>query len=167
MVKFGMQDKEEISIVLKKITAIKRHIKNVQDNAEILGTKLIERGDVALGINLIANSMIHDNSKFFGLEFDHMFPGEKEDLLNLAIDQHRRTNRHHAEFWAGLENMPKIYLAELICDLKARSEEFGTDLKAYISGPFTEKCKLSPNSRVSKNIKDFLNLLLEPAFKTT
>ena len=51
----------------EKIQDILRHIQNVQANCLLLGKRLIERGDFEIGRQLIANGMIHDNSKFQGI----------------------------------------------------------------------------------------------------
>ncbi len=112
---------------------------------------------------MIANSYLHDNSKFRGLEWISLF-GDNEELLSLAIDHHRQTNSHHVAYWGCVENMPKIFLAELVCDLHSRAAEFGTDLKDYLKDTFFPKHNIVPNSRCYKYIKEFVDLLLDKPF---
>jgi hypothetical protein len=164
--------KKKIDLSLKKIKGIVGHIRNVQDNCLALGERLIERGEIDLGKNLIANGCIHDVSKFHGIEFEYMAPGISidEDVaklkLKLAIHHHRTINPHHVEYWSkGIEEMPRVYLAELICDLKARSEEFGTDLRKYIDEMCNTKWNISKTHRVYLDITDFVNLLCPIPFK--
>ena len=57
---------------MEKIRVLTRHIRNVEDNCLLLGTKLIERGEVDLGRQLIANGYVHDTSKFYGIEFENL-----------------------------------------------------------------------------------------------
>ena len=49
-----MNKEEEIILTLKKLDLVQRHISKVQDACNLLGRKLIERGDCHLGIQLIA-----------------------------------------------------------------------------------------------------------------
>ena len=86
--------------------------------------------------------------------------------LKLAIHHHRTTNPHHVEYWSrGIEEMPRVYLAELICDLKSRSEEFGTDLRKYVDDMCNTKWNISKTNRVYLDITDFINLLCPPPFE--
>ena len=114
----------------EKLDRLTRHMDYVRLNCEIIGRKLIAQGKSSEGLSLIANGYTHDNSKLFGIEWDYMDPTCMDQRsLELAIDQHRRTNPHHPEYWAGIENMPDLYLAEMVADWKARSTEFGQCLK--------------------------------------
>jgi len=156
---------------MEKIRALTRHIRNVEDNCLILGERLILSEEIELGRHLIANGFIHDVSKFFGIEWDQLIIGPpiKEDetklKLKMAIYQHRKTNFHHIEYWSNIENMPDVYLAELICDLKSRSEEFGTSLIDYINECVDKKWKITKDSRTYKRILEFVNLLCNPVFQ--
>ena len=78
---------KQIDDVLNKINRLTRHIRNVEDNCVLLGTKLIQRGDIELGHKLIANGMIHDASKFHGIEFEFISGNEssKEESTKLKI----------------------------------------------------------------------------------
>ncbi len=158
--------------IMNKIRAISRHIRNVQDNCLLLGEKLITRGEIELGKQLIANGYIHDVSKFHGIEFEFMAPGiptveESAKLkLKLAIHHHQKTNPHHPEAWAGgIKDMPDVYLAEFCCDVKARSEEFGTDLRRWINEVATQKYGFATGDVVYEKIKEYVNLLCPPPFE--
>ena len=51
------------------------------DSCSLLGRRLIERGDVDLGVKLIANSYLHDNSKFTSfVEWNYLFQKENKEL---------------------------------------------------------------------------------------
>lgn len=115
----------------EKIEAVLEHIQNVQRNCYRLGLKLIKNGEVELGRIIIANGQVHDNSKFKGIEFEHLFYGDP--LLTTVVKHHSTTNPHHPEYWGGIQNMPDVYLAEMVCDCAARSAEFGTDLRKWFS----------------------------------
>tara|TARA_Y100000310_G_C20592612_1_gene768876 strand:+ start:198 stop:749 length:552 start_codon:yes stop_codon:yes gene_type:complete len=150
------------------LEALLRHIKLVQDACLLLGQRLTKNGEVEFGKKLIADSLLHDNSKFYGIEWKYMRNGDKEEnkeMFMLAIEQHVTTNEHHPEHWGGLDSMPRIYVAEMVCDLYARSTEFGTDLRAYVKEVFLPKHNISVNSKKYKEMKYFIDLLLEKPFK--
>src|SRR5450755_1045681 len=87
--------------------------------------------------NLVRHiGLVHDASKFHGIEWEYLHKtGEvPADRLQLAVEHHRRTNEHHPEYWGGIDNMPEIFVAEMVCDWYARSQEFGTDLRVWIRG---------------------------------
>lgn len=149
--------------VQERIEAVLEHIQNVQRNCYKLGLKLIKSGEVELGRNLIANGQIHDNSKFKGIEFDHLFYGDP--ILFDVIKHHSSTNPHHPEYWGSIQQMPDVYIAEMVCDCAARSSEFGSDLRKWFFEEATKKYKFEVNDVDGIRITRFLNLLLAPAFK--
>ena len=158
--------------VLNKITRLTRHIRNVEDNCVVLGTKIIEQGDIELGHQLIANGMVHDASKFYGIEFENLSSVEpcveetSKLKLKMAIHHHQKTNLHHPEAWAnGIKGMPDVYLAEFCCDSKARSEEFGTDLRNWISETATKRYNFTKDDIVYKRIMEFIDLLCPKPFE--
>lgn len=157
---------------MDKIRRIARHIRNVQDNCLLLGEKLILNGELDLGKQLIANGYVHDVSKFYGIEFEFMAPGTNvveegaKVRLKLAVHQHNTTNKHHPEAWSGgIQDMPDVYLAEFCCDIKARSEEFGTSLREWIISDATKKWNFSDTDEIYKKIMKFVNLLCETPFE--
>lgn len=149
----------------KHLNLLLRHIHYVQTNCLILGQKLIEQEkEIDFGKQLIANSLLHDNSKFSGVEWSFLRDGISEDKFKIALDQHQITNPHHPEYWYGIENMPRIYIAEMCCDWYARSSEFASDLWDWIKERACKKYEFSYNCKTYKQIKDFLTLLLEKKF---
>ncbi len=147
---------------IKKVHALLRHIRNVQDNCLHLGIKLMEQGEVDFGKLLIANGQIHDNSKWKGVEWDHL--ETTDPFLGKAVLQHSRTNPHHPEYWGSIHEMPRIYVAEMVCDWKARSSEFGTDLKQWIACSATKRFEFNLLDPVGIQINNMLNLLLDKPF---
>lgn len=157
---------------MEKIRAIARHIRNVEDNCFLLGEKLILRGEIDLGKQLIANGYIHDASKFHGVEFEYLSVGgtpmeEHGTLkLKLAIHQHNTTNKHHPEAWSGgIKDMPDVFLAEFVCDVKARSEEFGTSLREWIDNEATEKWNFTKDDEVYTKIMGYVDLVCDKPFE--
>ena len=73
----------QIDDVLNKINRLTRHIRNVEDNCILLGTKLIQQGNIELGHKLIANGMVHDASKFGGIEFENLSDALEFFQLNM------------------------------------------------------------------------------------
>jgi len=152
---------------------LNRHITNVRDSCALLGGRLIRLGETKLGHNLIANGWIHDNSKWFGIEWEFLHSDlmdEETPLLAVAVKQHTKTNRHHPEYWDneegdGIIYMPRLYLAEMVCDWHARSHEFGNDVLEWIKTNGTKKFKFTVQSKPYKEIKDLLGILLDTKFK--
>ena len=169
--KKGDKIKKIAEETMAKIRSITRHIRNVEDNCFLLGEKLILNGEVDLGKQLIANGYVHDSSKFSGIEFEFLSlnnPQEENTKLKmkLAIHQHQTTNPHHPEFWSGgIKDMPDVYLAEFVCDIKARSEEFGTSLREWIDDQATKKWNFTSNDDVYKKIMKYVNLICEKPFE--
>jgi hypothetical protein len=164
--KLSDKQKEQIEIALKKIEAIQRHISNVQDACNIIGRKLIERGELILGRQIIADSYLHDNSKLTSfMEWEYLFQEENKELLQLAVREHQSANPHHLEYWKDTENIPRRYLAQLVADTFARSNEFGEGYWEFMKNKFFPKYKIRVNSRLYKIIKEFADLLVEKPFE--
>jgi len=124
-------------------------------------------GQFNLGKTLIANSFLHDNSKFFGAEWDHLsIDNPEENNLRIAVMQHNRTNRHHPEFYdGGIHGMPREALAELVCDWKARSAERGTSLRDWIETEGFKRFNFTKADPVYDMLMAFVEMLLEPPLK--
>lgn len=146
-----------------KIDKVLTHIQNVQRNCYKLGLNLIKQGEVELGRNLIANGQIHDNSKFKGIEFEHLFYGSP--ILDSVIKHHSSTNPHHPEYWGSIHKMPEVYIAEMVCDCTARSSEFGSDVWIWFKDKATTKYNFNMTDETGRSISRFLTLLLEKPFK--
>jgi hypothetical protein len=157
-----MVEQENVSDAIKKIELVFNHIKNVQRNCHKLGIKLIANGEIELGRNLICNGQIHDNSKFKGIEFDHLFYGDP--LLQEVVRHHQSINPHHPEYWGGIKNMPKVYVAEMVCDCYARSTEFGTGIRDWFENTAPKKFNYDKTDKVYHTIQEMLNLLLDQGF---
>jgi hypothetical protein len=148
--------------VNEKIDTVLTHIENVQRNCYKLGKRLIKAGLVEMGRNLIANGQIHDNSKFKGIEFDHLFLGDP--ILSDVIKHHNTTNPHHPEYWGDIQSMPDVYIAEMVCDCCARSSEFGSDVRVWFRDCASKKYEFTVEDKVYKRIVYYLDLLLEQPF---
>lgn len=158
-----------MSQIIKKVDILCRHIEEVQRNCKLLGERLIENGEEDIGLKLIANGLIHDASKFKGIEWEYLFidPENEEDEknLSLAIEHHNHTNFHHPEAWGGIKNMPSVYVAELVCDWKTRSSEFGSSLVDWINDKGAKRFSYTKRDKVYKEIMHYTNILLEEPFK--
>lgn len=152
---------------IERIDKVVRHITNVQENCFVLGKKLMENSEADLGRQLIANGFIHDNSKFFGIEWEalHSEDGTDKTKLELAIFNHNSVNKHHPEAWGNIKNMPRLYLAEMVCDWAARAAEFGASLIDWIHGGAMKRYGFTKNTKVYKEIMFFVNLLVDKPFK--
>jgi len=120
-----------------------------------------------LARSLVANSMLHDNSKFRGVEWEYLSDEAKEKFpvqFQDAVTQHIATNSHHPEYWGGIKYMPDVYLAEMVCDWKARSDEFGTDLREWVKEKATKRWDFTTSGGSYKSIKEYLDLLLDASF---
>lgn len=157
---------ESIEITLKKVEIVTRHKQKVIENCEIIGKKLIESGEILLGVRLISNSYIHDNPKLDSpLQFTFLFQTDNKEMLKLAIGEHSATCDHHAAYYEDINSIPPVKIAEIVADLSARSAEQGTSLKDYLEETYYPKYNIKQNSKFDKNIKKFVNLLLEEKFK--
>lgn len=143
---------------LDKLIKLMRHIENVKSNALLIAEKIwAEKPDMAR--QLIANAYIHDNSKFYGIEWEALVVGD-DKLLEKAIAQHHENNPHHPEYYQSICEMPEVYLIECVCDWKARSEEFGTDMKSWLD-KICEKYNIGKSSKTFKLIKKYAEMLVE------
>jgi hypothetical protein len=160
--------KNEAQYIKDRLKLIIRHIKNVQDNCILLGEKLIDLGEFDLGKLLIANGFKHDVSKFIATEWDNMdhYQGDKDTTkLRLAVSQHNRSNMHHPEYWGSIHLMPRVFIAEMCCDWKSRSEEFGSSLTEWINEKATARFCFKKDDAVYKSIMEFVDLLCDKPFE--
>lgn len=143
-----------------------RHITLVREACLILGKRLIRQGRHDFGRILIARGFEHDVSKFSGIEWQylHAGPNVDEDNLRLAIEQHVRTNSHHPEYWGGFDNMPEIAVAEMVCDWYARSQEFGTGLRDWITSNAIQRFNIDIKGERFHWVTEFVDTLLESSF---
>jgi len=147
------------------LDSLLRHIDNVRENCILLGKRLIENEELELGKTIIARGNCHDQSKFYGIEWEFMKGFDKEKL-KIAIAQHNKTNDHHPEWWVGgIKEMSSDAIGEMVCDWRSRSSEMGTNLKEWVDSKATERWGFTKNTQVYKEIMKFINLLLEKPFK--
>jgi hypothetical protein len=148
---------------VKRLQSILRHVEGVRQDCEILGLRLIERGEFDFGRDLIARGLIHDESKFHGVEWDHL--GVSDDPFHqMAWEYHVANNSHHPEFHHGIHLMPRLDIAEMVCDWHSRSSELGTSLPAWIVEGAMPRFHFSPGDDVAREIDDFVSLLLDRFF---
>jgi len=143
-----------------------RHIELVRNACTLLGRRLIKKGRVDIGRLLIARGHVHDATKFQGIEWDylHSGPDTPKEELKLAIKQHVRTNSHHPEFHGGLEKMPELDVAEMVCDWYARAQEFGTSLRDWISKDAIQRYRIEVDGTHHEMINKYVDMLLQDPF---
>jgi hypothetical protein len=105
----------------------------------------------------------HDDSKFSEPEFEpyaqHFFGNKNNDLeFDQAWLHHRTHNEHHPEFWLG-EDMPYIYILEMICDWGSFSIKSG-DMKELSEFYFNE-ARDDEEKNLSDNTKIIIEEILE------
>jgi hypothetical protein len=153
-------DKQHLQSVIK-------HIARVRENCQILADKLIDNNETELAMRLIANSLTHDKSKLFGAEWLYLREDIKQShpgMFNIALQNHTSANRHHPEYWGSIKDMPSVYLAEFVCDVTSRSQEFGDNIREWVKNIATKKFDFTVQSNTYREIKKYLDLLLEKPF---
>lgn len=146
-----------------RLFSILTHVDNVRDNAKKLIEELIKEEEFELALRLAYNISIHDASKFQHIEWIGLNSSD-EKLQKLAVEHHRKTNPHHIEFHEDIKDLSDTEIAELVVDLKSRSEEFGTNVREFFE-QLAEKRGISKNTYFYKRAIHFFNLLLDPEFK--
>jgi len=143
-----------------------RHIGLVREACTLLGKRLIAKGRPEFGRILISKGFTHDVSKFSGIEYDYLHNGNDipKECLEKAIRQHVLTNAHHPEYWGGFDQMPEIAIAEMVADIYARAQEFGTCLRDWIKGPGEKKYNFKKNDYKYNQLIGFVDLLLDAPF---
>ena len=117
---------------------------------------LFENIDIEVFNDLIAE---HDESKFSEEEFEPYAKKWYLDGINTpeyeaAWEHHYMNNEHHPEYWNG-EDMPYIYILEMICDWGSFSMASG-DMKE-LSDFYFNKAKTDPE----KNLSDATQYIIE------
>lgn len=110
------------------------------------------------------NSLIaeHDESKFSEEEFEPYAQkwfgdGKKTREYELAWEHHYLNNEHHPEYWDG-EDMPYIYILEMICDWGSFSIASG-DMKE-LSDFYYNKAKEDPEKNLSDATQEIIEDIL-------
>ena len=153
----------------KKIELLTQHIDNVQANCKIMARELIKKGEVETAKKLLIRSQRHDFSKWSGIEWENLV-GEpvSKAALRIAVHHHATTNNHHPEYFkGGITEMDEISLIECVCDWKARSTEFASDLRQWITKEATRKYKFGKKSDIYKQIMAYVDMICSKPFETT
>ena len=100
----------------------------------------------------------HDESKFSEEEFEpyaQKWYGDKKETgeYELAWEHHYMNNEHHPEYWDG-EDMPYIYILEMICDWGSFSIASG-DMKE-LSDFYFNKAKADPEKSLSDATQEII-----------
>jgi hypothetical protein len=104
----------------------------------------------------------HDESKFSEEEFEPYAQkwfgdGKKTREYELAWEHHWQNNEHHPEYWLG-EDMPYIYILEMLCDWGSFSIASG-DMKE-LSDFYFNKAKADPEKNLSDATKEIIEEIL-------
>jgi hypothetical protein len=142
---------------------IEEHKANVKKFADWLKENLPELFD---NIDLdLFNEMIleHDDSKFSEEEFEPYAQkwfgdGIKTPEYEEAWKHHWTNNEHHPEFWLG-EDMPYIYILEMICDWGSFSMKSGN--MKELSEFYFKEARDDEEKNLSENTKIIIEEILE------
>ena len=121
--------------------------------------ELFENVDTEVFKDLIKE---HDESKFSEEEFEpyaQKWYGDGKDTreYELAWEHHYMNNEHHPEYWNG-EDMPLIYILEMICDWGSFSIASG-DMKE-LSDFYYNKAESDPEKNLSDATKEIIHDIL-------
>lgn len=153
------QSKEHLSVI-GRLQSLQRHIHLVQEAGVIVSLKIAHE-DKELGIEIMRLVQIHDNSKFYPFEFNNLW--ETGPKLIDGIRLHREGNPHHPEYHKkGVAGMSDAQIAEMVCDWYARSCEFGTSFRFFISNEAPKRWKIDKDKM--DKIHRFANILIDKPF---
>lgn len=147
-----------------KLTNVLRHIKRVEDNCNLIA-KYYENENLQFALQLIQRGRRHDISKLNLIEFTELLDSSHPNFHQRLL-YHRTHNDHHPEYWKGgikAMHVSPVVVAEMVCDWKARSEEFGSDLDSWIDDTFTIY-NYTKDDDVYKLIVKFKNILTQTKF---
>lgn len=157
---------------IQRIDELLEHKRLVLDFCIKLGKRLIQSGEFVMGRQLIANGFTHDHSKFFGIEWECIAAREdiddpngiKKATLAMAIHHHNCSNLHHPEHWGNIAKMDRLYIAEMVCDWKARATLFGTSLIDWIESEGMKRWGFTKADTVYQTIMVFVKMLCDEKF---
>lgn len=141
------------------------HLNEFWITAVRLAKRLMDNGEFWLGRTLLANSRLHDQSKFLGVEWDCLVMAERPELLKTAVEQHNRSNAHHPEYWGSIHSMDDVHIAEMVCDWRSRATKFGTGLKDWIHQQAMERFGFTKNDPVYGKIMRFVAMILDEPYQ--
>ena len=158
MINEGQEDYQE-----ENRKYIEEHKDRVRQFAEWLKDRLPELFE-NIDMDLF-NEMIqeHDDSKLSEEEFEpyaQKWFGNKEKTLEYeeAWKHHWMNNEHHPEFWLG-EDMPYIYILEMLCDWGSFSIASG-DFRE-LSDYYYDEAQDDEEKNLSENTKAIIEEILE------
>ena len=142
------------------VIAHKARVMEFADWLEDNCPEVFEEVDVDVFWDLIEE---HDNSKFSEEEFEpyaQRWFGDKQKTPEYedAWVHHYMNNEHHPEFWLG-EDMPYIYILEMICDWGSFSIASGN--MKELSDFYFNKAKDDPEKNLSDNTKAIIEEILQ------
>ena len=149
----------------EKITSIIRHIKMVEDNCNIISRKIMD-SNPRFAIEIAKRGRTHDVSKFGDIEFEHLWEGTK--CFDVALLHHRCHNSHHPEFYPnGIYGMTELDICEMVCDVSARGQEFGTDVRIWLfdENKAPKKYGYLNDQKIYNKLEYYVNMILNKPFK--
>lgn len=143
----------------KYILEHKANVKKFADWLKENLPELFENIDIELFDEMIDE---HDDSKFSEEEFEPYAQkwfgdGKKTFEYEEAWKHHWTNNEHHPEFWLG-EDMPYIYILEMICDWGSFSIKSGN--MKELSDFYYEEAKDDEDKMLSDNTKEIIEEIL-------
>ena len=141
------------------VVAHKERVKKFADWLEENCQEVFEDVDLDAFHDIIEE---HDESKFSEEEFEpyaQKWFGDKKKTpeYDRAWEHHYMSNEHHPEYWLG-EDMPYLYILEMICDWGSFSIDKG-DLKE-LSDFYFNKAKEDPEKNLSEATKEIIEDIL-------
>ena len=138
------------------------HKAHVFENAEKLAQWHIVNGRPEVARMLIVNAYTHDLDKFGGIQWQYMRKGaHKTKAMELAVEEHNTTNKHHPNAWGKIQNMDDLYLMELVCDCIARSQEIGTSIRSWFDNEATKRYGFKIGDEIHTKIMAWVDIILD------
>lgn len=161
MTELEMKEKEYIKY-------INEHCSNVRIAFLKYGEQLCRLLNVSLH-SLEENINRHDQSKFSEEEFEGyrnwFYPCTDEEKNKEEYDKawihHYTNNPHHPQYWIRdgyTEDMPSVFIAEMLCDWQGMAIKFGTSTYEYY-------LKERDKKGFSENTKKILDVVVKEVFE--
>lgn len=160
MTELELKEKEYLDYINEHISNVKMVYINYGEEL----CKLLNVSKFSLGENIDR----HDASKFSDEEFDayrnwfHTCSDEEKDkeAFDKAWHHHYTNNPHHPQYWDRgdyIEDMPRIFIAEMLCDWHAMSIKFNDNTYKYY-------LKERDKKPFSENTKKILDVVIKEVF---
>lgn len=153
--------------MIDRVNIVLEHIKLVREHCIKLGLHFISKSDklsddAFMGLSLLRLAHEHDIDKLTVYMLAHLWP--ESPHFKIALEAHQKANKHHPEYWGKIQDMQRVYVAEMVCDCYARSNQFGTDIRTWFETVATVKYSFTMDEQVGLWITEFLDILLIPKF---